>query len=78
MEIVSINPKGKKEQERKEQLLEVLDEIRKQVEDGNIQEMVSCVSTADGDCQIFASCNDMLGGVGLFEVGKHILISQEA
>jgi hypothetical protein len=78
MEIVSINPKAKKDKERQEQILEVLDGIRKMVENGEITEFVSCTLTIDGNCQIHVSSDDLVGAVGMFEIGKHILIAQEA
>lgn len=77
MNIVSIDPKVKKEEERKEAMLEVLAEIRRQVEEGEIKEFVACSMNDDGEAQIHASCLDLVGGVGLFEVGKHLLIETD-
>ncbi len=77
MNVVSIDPKLKKEQERKEFMLEVLAEIKRQVEDGEIIEFVACSMSDDGEAQIHASCLDLPGGVGLFEIGKHLLIESE-
>lgn len=77
MNVVSIDPKLKKEQERKESMLEVLAEIKRQVEDGEITEFVACSMSDDGEAQIHASCLDLPGGVGLFEIGKHLLIESE-
>jgi len=55
-------------------MLEVLAEIQRQVEQGEIKEFVACSLNEDGDAQVHASCLDLVGGVGLFEVGKHLLI----
>lgn len=74
MNVVSIDPKQKKDLERKTAMLEVLDEMRNQIEQGKITEFVACSLNDDGDAQIHASCLDLVGGVGLFEVGKHLLI----
>lgn len=74
MNVVSIDPKLKKDEERKEAMLEVLTEIQRQVEEGKITEFVACSLNEDGDAQVHASCLDLVGGVGLFEVGKHLLI----
>ena len=74
MNVVSIDPKFKKDEERKEAMLEVLAEIQKQVSEGQITEFVACSLNEDGDAQVHASCLDLVGGVGLFEVGKHLLI----
>ncbi len=77
MNVVSIDPKLKKDQERKESMLEVLVEIKKQIEEGEIVEFVACSMSSDGEAQIHASCLDLPGGVGLFEIGKHLLIESE-
>jgi hypothetical protein len=76
MKVVSIDPKIKIDEKRKTEMLEVLDEMKKMVESGEIEEFVAC-SSGKGDCKIHASCLDMVGGVGLFEVGKHLLIQHE-
>ena len=77
MNVVSIDPKSKKDEERRESMLEVLDEMRKQIEEGHIVEFVACSMTEDSEAQIHASCLDMVGGVGMFEVGKHLLIQTD-
>jgi hypothetical protein len=55
-----------------------LKKMRKQVEEGRIKEFVACSSDQDGDIQIHASVLDLPGGVGLFEIGKHMLIQHDA
>jgi len=77
MNVVSIDPKLKKDEERKESMLEVLAEIRRQVAEGEIKEFVACSMNEEGEAQIHASCLDLVGGVGLFEVGKHLLIESD-
>jgi hypothetical protein len=77
MKVISIDPKSKKDEERKESMLEVLEEIRKQIEEGRIVEFVACSMTDDNEAQIHASCLDLVGGVGMFEVGKHLLIQTD-
>ena len=77
MNVVTLDTKQKKDQERKEAMLEVLGEIQRQVEQGEIKEFVACSLNDDGDAQIHASCLDLVGGVGLFEVGKHLLIESD-
>jgi hypothetical protein len=74
MNVVAIDPKLKKDEERKAAMLEVLSEIQRQVEQGEIKEFVACSLDEGGDAQVHASCLDLVGGVGLFEVGKHLLI----
>jgi hypothetical protein len=77
MNVISIDPKQKKEEERKASMLEVLDEMRKQIEEGRIVEFVACSMTDDSEAQIHASCLDLVGGVGMFEVGKHLMIQSD-
>lgn len=81
MEIVSINPKRKDElqaEEQKQSMLDVLEYMRNAVEAGEIKEFVACSLDADGITQIHVSAMDLPGSIGLFEIGKHLLISQES
>ena len=76
--IVSIVP-GARERERiKADLLEVLNEMREQVEAGEIIEFVATSVTSDGEPQIHSMVADLPTAVGLFEIGKHMIIQQEA
>ncbi len=75
--VFTFDPKAREDEERKKQLLEVIDDIRKLVEEGEIKEFVACSLGDDGLAQIHVSALDLPGSVGLFEIGKHILISQE-
>ena len=80
MEVVSINTRRKEqiqEEEQKKAMLEVLDFIKKEVEDGSIKEFVAASIDNNGTCQIHVAAMDLPGSVGLFEIGKHILISGE-
>ena len=80
MEIVSINSRRKEqiqEEEQKKDMLEVIDFIKNSVENGSIKEFVACSIGNDGECQIHVAAMDLPGSIGLFEIGKHILISGE-
>lgn len=77
MNVIAIDPKAKKDEERKVSMLEVLREMQRQIEEGKIKEFVACSMDDDGEAQIHASCLDLVGGVGLFEVGKHLLIESD-
>lgn len=76
MNVVSIDPKTKQKQQRKEELLEVLDTMKKMVETGEIEEFVAASIQEEGAVQIHAVVKDVLGGIGLFEIGKKIIIDQ--
>ena len=76
MKVVSISDKSK--EKKKTDLLEILDHLRNEVVEGKITEFVAASMDEEGDVQIHVACMDFPGAVGLFEIGKHILISQEA
>ena len=78
MKVVSIDPQEKERNKRKQDLLDVLKEMQEQVESGDIVEFVACSIMEDGEPQIHASVDNLIGAVGLFEIGKHMIIQQEA
>jgi hypothetical protein len=71
-----------KEQNKKEDyqkdLLEIVDSFRKMVVDGEIVEFAISSLDVDGEVVITTCCRDLLGGVGLFEMGKHTLMMQSS
>lgn len=77
MNVITLDPQAKESEQRKNELLEVVDEIRRQVEDGEIKELVACSMDRNGLAQIHASVLDLPGGVGLFEMGKVMLINSQ-
>ncbi len=81
MEVVSINSKRKEqliEEEQKKAMLQVLDFMRTEIEKGEIKEFVAASLDGDGIAQIHVCAMDLPGSIGLFEIGKHLLINQEA
>jgi hypothetical protein len=78
MKVVSINPKEQEQAKLKADLLEVLDEMREQIESGDIVEFVAVSMCEDGEPQIHSLVADLPTAVGLFELGKHMIIQQEA
>jgi hypothetical protein len=80
MEVVSINSRRKEqiaEEEQKKAMLTVIDYIKSAIENGDIKEFVACSIDNSGECQIHVAAMDLPGSIGLFEIGKHILISGE-
>lgn len=75
--VFTFDPQAKAERERKENLLEVLEHIKKEIEEGKIKEFVACSMDGDGVAQVHASVLDLPGGVGLFEIGKVMLINSQ-
>lgn len=77
MNIISLDPKASKKEHRREEMLEVLEKIKELVENGEIDEFVACTQGEDCGIQIHVSCLDAIGGIGLFEVGKQLLLDYE-
>jgi hypothetical protein len=75
MEVIDINERSEKR--RKENMLDVIDGVRKLIESGEMEEFIMTSIDKDGEVKIHASIKDLIGGVGLFEIGKNILISQQ-
>lgn len=78
MNVVTLDPKSKQDEQRKQDLLEVIEEMKRQVEEGRIKEFVACSIDHESECQIHVCALDLPGSIGLFEIGKHLLIQAEA
>ena len=85
MKIVSINDAPKKsedtdvidfQEKRKIALLDILNHMKEQIEAGEIQEFTATSLDKDGEAQIHCYVGDVAVGVGLFEIGKNILMTQ--
>ena len=85
MKVVSINDAPKKNDEteviditskKKEALLDILNHMKEQIESGQIQEFVATSLDKEGEAQIHCYVADVAVGVGLFEIGKNILMTQ--
>ncbi len=76
MEVVNIKDRSKKKQ--KAGLLEVLDDLRSRIEEGDLEEFVVASMDSEGQVEIHVCVKDLVGGVGLYEIGKNILIQQQS
>jgi hypothetical protein len=76
--IVTIVPNEAERERVKAELLEVLDEMREQIESGEIVQFVATSMLEDGETQIHSMVSDLPTAVGLYEIGKHMIIQQEA
>jgi hypothetical protein len=72
MQVVGIGDKKKKKM--KDDLLEILDGFRTMIENGDIEEYVISAIDSTGDIQITVAAKDTVGAVGMFEMGKHIML----
>lgn len=76
MKVVSI---GDREQsKRKANLLEVLDALRAEIEAGDVEEFLAVSIDSSGEVELHACVKDIVGGVGMLEIGKNIFIHQLA
>jgi hypothetical protein len=75
MQVISINER--QNQKHKEDMLEVINELKLAIERDEIKEFVAASVDTDGEIQIHAVVMDIPGAVGLFEIGKNLLINNE-
>lgn len=75
--VVVLGGKESAEAKRKQDLLDVIDAMRLMVQSGEITEFVAASIDSDGITQIHICALDLPGSIGLFEIGKHLLISGE-
>lgn len=73
--VVVLGGREEAEAKRKQDMLDVLDQMRLMVQRGEILEFVASSIDEDGICQVHVCALDLPGSVGLFEIGKHLLIS---
>lgn len=75
MKVVNINDHQK--QKHKDEMLEVIEHLKSAIENDEITEFVAASVGSDNETQIHACVMDIPGGIGLFEIGKHLLITSE-
>ena len=75
--VVVLGGREEAEAKRKQDMIDVLDQMRLMVHSGEITEFVATSIDEDGTCQIHVCAMDLPGSVGLFEVGKHLLIAAD-
>lgn len=76
MEVININPKETRKAQHKEFLLKLIEDIRMQIEQDEVCELVVCSMTNFNDPQVHTSTVDPVVGIGLFELGKSLLLTQ--
>lgn len=64
------------ETKHKQNLLDLLDELRAKVEEGEIEEFACATNGPDGEVEVYVGSRDMLGAIGMFAVGQNILMQQ--
>jgi hypothetical protein len=60
----------------KKEMLEIIDNFRKMIENDEIREFVISSLDENDEVVLTTCCKDMIGAVGLFEFGKQTLMMQ--
>jgi len=77
--VLSLITKEQVQQEDyKKDLLEIIDNFRQMIVDDEIIEFAISSLDVEGEVVITTCCKDFLGGIGLFEMGKHTLMMQSS
>ena len=84
IKVVSINDKPKKvddaiaaaDEKRKIDMLAILKKLEQDINEGKINEFSATSLDKHGEAKIHCYVDDVAVGVGLFEIGKNILINQ--
>lgn len=61
-------------EEEKQKKINILEDMISQVKSGDIIQFVACSVDDDGVPQLFAAASDGISGIGLFEMGKYMII----
>ena len=80
MDVININDRleeKKKDNEQRKAMMEVIEEMRKQIENGDIKEFVATSLCKDGNSQIHIACWDVVSGIGMYELGKHMFMTSD-
>ena len=64
------------EEKHKQALLDLLGDMKKKVEAGDLVEIVCAATDTSGEVEIYVGTKDLIGAVGMFAVGQNILIQQ--
>ncbi len=75
--VVVLGGREEAEAKRKQDLLDVIDQMRLMVQSGEIAEFVASSVDEDGITQVHVCALDLPGAIGLFEIGKHLVIAGE-
>lgn len=84
MKVVSINDRPRKidealaavDEKRRNEMLEILEKFRADVQSGKIKEFCATSLDSNNEAKIHCYVDDVAVGIGLFEIGKNILLNQ--
>jgi hypothetical protein len=76
--VVTLKPRQEQiEEKQRQDMLDVIDHLRGEIAEGRVREFVATSMSDDGEAQIHVCTLDLPGSIGLYEIGKHILITQQ-
>jgi hypothetical protein len=77
MKIVPLETKESKiKKENRDDFLDIIDTFRQKFVDGEVNEFVISCLDDDGEIEVYVASHDLVGAVGMFELGKEALMSQ--
>ena len=76
-DVVKIGDFDDAERRKQEDRIFILEQMIEKVQSGDITEFVMAATNPHGDVEISMYTDDMLGAIGMFEIGKHILMTGE-
>ena len=75
--VVKIGDFDESERRKQEDRTFVLEQMIEKIQAGDITEFVIAATNPKGDVEISMYTEDILGAIGMFEIGKHILMTGE-
>jgi hypothetical protein len=77
MKVITLETKDEKiKKQDRNDFLEIIDTFRERFVNGELDEFVISCLDAEGEAEIYVASQDLVGAVGMFELGKEALLSQ--
>jgi hypothetical protein len=77
MKIVPLETKEERnKKENRDDFLDIIDTFRQRFIDGDVNEFVISCLDEEGEVEVYIASQDLVGAVGMFELGKEALFSQ--
>jgi hypothetical protein len=77
MKVVTLETKDQKiKKQDRDDFLEIIDTFRERFVNGEVNEFVISCLDEEGEAEIYIASQDLVGAVGMFELGKEALLSQ--
>ena len=76
MKVVELDS-SKNEKKTKQHMLDILEEVRKNIEDGTIKEYLVASMDSDAEITLYGHTNDFVGTIGMLETAKHNMLMEK-